>query len=232
MAVTQSVLIMVRKFDCMRGILNGYDFIQSLCDRKAKNMLILDTECPTKWEQKWKPTGGNVEIITRGGHRKDASGKNEDSDGEFTKALVYNLGYLLKEINGDRKGWKAPMTIPELLSVDKTMDFNPVRIQLNTTKRRAGKDTEEIKIDPKRMRTSGKIEFFSYLKPGLNSKHEEAADEDKDGEEEEDENEDGDTTRAITDSGDGGDDSHDNTAASASKDDEDHFNDEGVHMSE
>lgn len=174
----RSSLTMRRKFKCMkRATVNGFDLIKQLCGSGADALLLLDCFMPSRFHDKaeWPENRGNIEIITRGELYQNHFGKTEHTEGDFTRAMCVSLKGWLKRTQKPSNRSRAPRSIPEVMAKNTAMNFNPVRVWLEQPKGGSKKIVKRIKIDPGKMRETGKIEFGSYMIQGQEDGDEDAA---------------------------------------------------------
>ncbi|KAK5125497.1 hypothetical protein LTR85_000608 [Meristemomyces frigidus] len=148
--------------------IDAYELIQTIIDSRVDCLLLLDCYIPDRFQDKWKPSRGNVEIIATGQLLQHSDGKLYGNDpGNFTTCLVRMMDNLVKQIGTEYKGHHAPKSIPDVLAmkaVRQKMSANPRRIWINKTKKtKKGNQTvvERLVILPDHIRETGKVQFFS-----------------------------------------------------------------------
>ncbi|KAK5166330.1 uncharacterized protein LTR77_008591 [Saxophila tyrrhenica] len=149
-----------------RAPVNAYNLITMINRAGVDCLMLLDCDLPSRFKEKWDRLPGSIEIVANGGQLRDTFGNRIENAGDFTKAFLVSLGTLLKHIDTKRKRAISPLTIPEVMRSDRSLDFKPFCLRLDGSTNGRDNLVKRIKIDPRAMRESKKVEFFAYTIQG------------------------------------------------------------------
>lgn len=150
------------------GGINGYDFIDTLCNARPDSLLLLDCYVHDKPADMWPLHTGNVEIIALSKIQDVAGRLTHAHEGYVTEAVCRNLRNYHSNVMNDkflrRNPDPKPRTIPELWAKDYIIKSKTRRIDFS----RSGKGKKELclrfRMDPMRIKQSGEISFTAYCK--------------------------------------------------------------------
>jgi hypothetical protein len=142
--------------------ISAYEVIKAAVNSTVDCMFIRDTFMSERFHGLWKGKSNTVEIIASGRYLQTTDGRYKDGQGSFTQALAMQLGRLKGDAEMRYLKSKG-VTIPQLLSRDKTLNCNSKRVPFTKPLALKREDPTEysFRLRPDMIRKDGVLEFYA-----------------------------------------------------------------------